>query len=94
MESNWCIDGAVGISQPRRVACTNLALRVADEKGSILGNEVGYCIRFDDCTTEGITKIKYMTEGILVREMMADPLLRKVCLKGIFSLITQIRYEL
>ncbi|KAL7642303.1 UNVERIFIED_CONTAM: hypothetical protein RMT77_006864 [Armadillidium vulgare] len=76
LESNWCADGIIGISQPRRVACTNLSARVAEEKDCILGELVGYCIRFDDCTTEGVTKIKYMTEGLLVREMMADPLLR------------------
>lgn len=44
---------------------------------SRLGHVVGYTIRFDDCTTEDVTKIKYMTEGILMREMMTDPLLRK-----------------
>ncbi|RXG72925.1 putative ATP-dependent RNA helicase DHX35 [Armadillidium vulgare] len=76
LESNWGADGIIGISQPRRVACTNLSARVAEEKDCILGELVGYCIRFDDCTTEGVTKIKYMTEGLLVREMMADPLLR------------------
>ncbi|XP_043283475.1 probable ATP-dependent RNA helicase DHX35 isoform X2 [Venturia canescens] len=68
----------VGITEPRRVAATSLANRVADERGCLLGTEVGYSIRFDDCTGAG-TKIKYMTEGILLREMMGDPLLTKYC---------------
>ncbi|XP_033221828.1 probable ATP-dependent RNA helicase DHX35 isoform X2 [Belonocnema kinseyi] len=68
----------VGITEPRRVATTSLASRVADERSCVLGAEVGYCIRFDDCTDE-TTKIKFMTEGILLREMMRDPLLRSYC---------------
>ncbi|XP_054282374.1 probable ATP-dependent RNA helicase DHX35 isoform X2 [Macrosteles quadrilineatus] len=67
----------VGVTEPRRVAATTLATRVADETGTVLGQTVGYCIRFDDCSQPGVTKIKYMTEGILLREMMADPLLRQ-----------------
>lgn len=78
-EAGWAADGLIGIAQPRRVACTTLAERVAEECDVILGKEVGYSIRFDDCSSPGITQIKYMTEGILVREMMADPLLRQYC---------------
>ena len=78
MEAGWDKDGIVGVTEPRRVACTSLASRVAEERGSDLGQDVGYSIRFDDCTTPGKTIIKYMTEGILVKEMMADPLLRQV----------------
>ncbi|XP_047489754.1 probable ATP-dependent RNA helicase DHX35 [Penaeus chinensis] len=76
-EAGWPVDGIIGITQPRRVACTSLANRVADECDVILGREVGYSIRFDDRCIPGTTQIKYMTEGILVREMMADPLLRQ-----------------
>lgn len=65
----------IGISQPRRVAAITLAKRVAEERGTSLGEDVGYSIRFDDCWQSGKTFIKYMTEGILVREMMSDPLL-------------------
>ena len=62
--------------QPRRVAATSVAKRVAEERGVRLGGEVGYAIRFDGC--EGpLTRIKFMTEGMLVREMMVDPLLTK-----------------
>ena len=57
-EAGWTSDGKiVGITEPRRVAATSLASRVADERSSILGTEVGYCIRFDDSTDES-TKIK------------------------------------
>ncbi|KAF4520740.1 hypothetical protein B566_EDAN004860 [Ephemera danica] len=76
-ESGWCEDGKlIGITEPRRVAATTLATRVAEEKGCILGGLVGYSIRFDDCFDPLYTRIKYMTEGILMREMLADPLLR------------------
>ncbi|XP_042242788.1 probable ATP-dependent RNA helicase DHX35 [Homarus americanus] len=78
-DAGWAADGIIGIAQPRRVACTTLAERVAEECDVMLGKEVGYSIRFDDCSTPGTTQIKYMTEGLLVREMMADPLLRQYC---------------
>ncbi|XP_043260881.1 probable ATP-dependent RNA helicase DHX35 isoform X3 [Colletes gigas] len=75
LEAGWCTDGKIiGITEPRRVAATSLANRVADERNCILGTEVGYSIRFDNCTDE-TTRIKYMTEGILLRELMGDPLL-------------------
>ncbi|XP_020295918.1 probable ATP-dependent RNA helicase DHX35 [Pseudomyrmex gracilis] len=75
LEAGWCADGKkIGITEPRRVAATSLAARVADERNCVLGTTVGYSIRFDDYTDE-TTKIKYMTEGILLRELMSDPLL-------------------
>ncbi|TKR77725.1 hypothetical protein L596_018643 [Steinernema carpocapsae] len=77
MEAGWASDGRlIGITQPRRVAVVTLANRVAEEKMCLLGAEVGYCVRFDDVSSEE-TKIKYVTDGILLREMMADPLLTK-----------------
>ncbi|XP_044016696.1 probable ATP-dependent RNA helicase DHX35 isoform X2 [Aphidius gifuensis] len=69
----------IGITEPRRVAATSLANRVADERGCVLGTEVGYSIRFDD-STDSSTRIKFMTEGILLREMMGDPLLTNYCI--------------
>ncbi|XP_060253017.1 probable ATP-dependent RNA helicase DHX35 isoform X4 [Ovis aries] len=54
-----------------------VAGRVAEERGAVLGHEVGYCIRFDDCTSPLATRIKFLTDGMLVREMMVDPLLTK-----------------
>ena len=61
-------------TQPRRVAAMSVAQRVADEMDVVLGNEVGYCIRFDDKTTSK-TRLKYMTDGMLLRESMLDPTL-------------------
>ncbi|KAK2951903.1 putative Pre-mRNA-splicing factor ATP-dependent RNA helicase DEAH1 [Blattamonas nauphoetae] len=66
----------VGCTQPRRVAATSVAARVAKERGVTLGHQVGYTIRFDDKTTkEGMnaTRIKYMTDGMLLREFLNDP---------------------
>merc|ERR1719220_859969 len=65
----------VGVTEPRRVAATTLATRVAQEAKCRLGAAVGYSIRFDECFSREYTKIKFITEGILVREMMGDPLL-------------------
>eukprot|EP00624_Nannochloropsis_granulata_P003795 evm.model.NODE_29163_length_12829_cov_16.997583.1 len=64
--------GMVTCTQPRRVAATTVAMRVADEMGVELGEEVGYSIRFDDCTSDK-TVIKYMTDGILLRESLREP---------------------
>ncbi|KAJ8922324.1 hypothetical protein NQ315_004267 [Exocentrus adspersus] len=76
IEAEW--PGQVGVCEPRRIAAISLANRVADETGSIVQQDtVGYAVRFDACTNK--PKIKYMTEGILLREMMADPLLKNYC---------------
>ena len=63
--------GIVGCTQPRRVAAISVAKRVAEEYGCRLGEEVGYNIRFDDCTSKQ-TRIKYMTDGMLMREYLMD----------------------
>jgi len=65
----------IGVTEPRRVAATTLATRVAEEKRVRLGAAVGYSIRFDENFSREYTKIKFLTEGILIREMMGDPLL-------------------
>lgn len=65
----------IGITQPRRIAAISLATRIAEEMGAPLGYKVGYSIRFEECFDKEDTKIKLMTEGILIREMMNDPLL-------------------
>lgn len=67
----------VACTQPRRVAAMSVAKRVSEEMGVPLGQEVGYTIRFEDMTTPKKTKIKYMTEGILLREILEDPNLDK-----------------
>lgn len=61
----------IGCTQPRRVAAMSVAKRVAEEQGCLLGEEVGYTIRFEDCTSAE-TKIKYMTDGMLLREVLTD----------------------
>uniref|UniRef100_A0A8C7GQ34 RNA helicase n=1 Tax=Oncorhynchus kisutch TaxID=8019 RepID=A0A8C7GQ34_ONCKI len=64
MESGYNDGGMkIGCTQPRRVAAMSVAARVAQEVGVKLGNEVGYSIRFEDCTSER-TVLKYMTDGI------------------------------
>lgn len=64
--------GKVGCTQPRRVAAMSVAARVSHEMGVKLGQEVGYSIRFEDCTSES-TVIKYMTDGMLLRELLTEP---------------------
>ena len=63
-------------TQPRRVAAVNVAKRVAEEMDVEFGGEVGYTIRFDDKTSDR-TVLKYMTDGMLQREAMNDPLLSR-----------------
>ena len=62
----------IGCTQPRRVAAMSVAARVAVEAGCKLGAEVGYSIRFEDCTSED-TRIKYLTDGMLLREFLSTP---------------------
>jgi ATP-dependent RNA helicase DHX8/PRP22 len=66
----------IGVTQPRRIAAISVARRVSEERGGTLGNEVGYTVRFDDKTSAS-TKIKFMTDGILVRECLTDKTLSK-----------------
>lgn len=76
----WCLETrvdkrkCVACTQPRRVAAMSVAQRVADELDVMIGQEVGYTIRFEDCTSPR-TILKYMTDGMLLREAMTDPLL-------------------
>jgi pre-mRNA-splicing factor ATP-dependent RNA helicase DHX16 len=62
----------IGCTQPRRVAAMSVAARVAEEMGVKLGNEVGYAIRFEDNTSDK-TVLKYMTDGMLLRELLTEP---------------------
>ncbi|KAJ3312646.1 hypothetical protein HDV04_002788 [Boothiomyces sp. JEL0838] len=72
-EAGYTKDGKkIGCTQPRRVAAMSVAARVAEEFGTKLGAEVGYSIRFEDCTSEK-TIIKYMTDGMLLREFLTEP---------------------
>ncbi|KAK8936369.1 putative pre-mRNA-splicing factor ATP-dependent RNA helicase [Platanthera zijinensis] len=77
-EAGWAEGGRViACTQPRRLAVQSVASRVAEEMGAKVGEEVGYTIRFEDKTVQGVTKIKFLTDGVLLREMMDDPLLTK-----------------
>jgi ATP-dependent helicase HrpB len=70
-------NGQVVILQPRRLATRLLAARVASERNARLGEEVGYQIRFENVTS-GRTRIRFVTEGILLRQLIQDPQLRSV----------------
>ena len=72
-EAGYTKDGLkVGCTQPRRVAAMSVAARVAEEMGKKVGNEVGYSIRFEDNTSDK-TVLKYMTDGMLLREFLTEP---------------------
>ncbi|XP_073345364.1 ATP-dependent RNA helicase DHX8-like [Pagrus major] len=70
-EAGYTSRGKIGCTQPRRVAAMSVAKRVSEEYGCRLGQEVGYTIRFEDCTSTE-TVIKYMTHGMLQRECLVD----------------------
>ncbi len=67
--------GLIGHTQPRRLAATSVAKRIASELNSELGAVVGYKIRFNDQISRGAS-VKLMTDGILLAETQTDPLLR------------------
>ena len=72
-EAGYTKDGLkIGCTQPRRVAAMSVAARVAEEMGVKVGNEVGYSIRFEDATSDK-TILKYMTDGMLLREFLTEP---------------------
>lgn len=76
LSESWCTK-CIAITQPRRVAAISLARRVAEEMGSLFGSQspaakVGYSVRFDNSTGPS-TRIKFLTEGMLLQEMLRDP---------------------
>ncbi|XP_065869964.1 pre-mRNA-splicing factor ATP-dependent RNA helicase DEAH7-like [Euphorbia lathyris] len=70
-EDGYTKNGIVGCTQPRRVAAMSVAKRVSEEMETELGDKVGYAIRFEDVTGPN-TIIKYMTDGVLLRETLKD----------------------
>ncbi|PWY93169.1 ATP-dependent RNA helicase [Aspergillus sclerotioniger CBS 115572] len=81
VEKEIPVGGCIAITQPRRVAAISLARRVAEEMGTPLGNsspasKVGYSVRFDTSTSPS-TQVKFLTEGMLLQEMLHDPWLTK-----------------
>ncbi|OJD11760.1 hypothetical protein AJ78_07533 [Emergomyces pasteurianus Ep9510] len=79
-QAGWCSDGKIiAVTQasfPRRVAATTVATRVAEEMRCKVGEDVGYSIRFEDVTSSS-TRIKFLTDGLLLREALVDPLLSR-----------------
>lgn len=71
-EEGYSDYGMIGCTQPRRVAAVSVAKRVSEEMHCELGSTVGYAIRFEDYTSSD-TLIKYMTDGVLLRESLNDP---------------------
>ena len=71
-EDGYAKQGLIGCTQPRRVAAMSVAKRVSEEMEVDLGALVGYAIRFEDCTSKE-TAIKYMTDGVLLRESLNEP---------------------
>jgi ATP-dependent helicase HrpB len=76
LDSGLCKNDIV-VLQPRRIAARMLARRVAYERGGETGGEVGYQVRFENCISNK-TRIRYVTEGILLRQILSDPELRGV----------------
>ncbi|SPC61824.1 probable PRP16 - RNA-dependent ATPase [Ustilago sp. UG-2017b] len=70
-EDGYTQYGLIGCTQPRRVAAMSVAKRVSEEMECKLGDLVGYSIRFEDCTSRD-TRIKYMTDGVLLRESLNE----------------------
>ncbi|XP_014768060.1 probable ATP-dependent RNA helicase DHX35 [Octopus bimaculoides] len=67
----------IAVCQPRRVAAVTLAKRVSEERGTMLGDEIGFHVRFDQCYDAETTSIIFLTDGMLIREIFSDPLLTK-----------------
>ncbi|KAJ9612612.1 hypothetical protein H2200_004209 [Cladophialophora chaetospira] len=75
--AEWCSGGkCIAVTQPRRVAVTTVATRVAEEMRCQVGEQAGYSIRFEDVTSAK-TRIKFLTDGMLLREALVDPLLSR-----------------
>lgn len=66
----------IAVTQPRRVAAASLAARVSEEYGCPLGQDVGYQVRFSNITSS-LTRLNYLTDGMLIRELMLDERLSK-----------------
>lgn len=76
LESNIIGSGMIAVTQPRKVAAISLANRVSAEQGTSLGGTIGYAVRFDEKAGPQ-TRIKYLTDGMLVRELLSDPSLSR-----------------
>src|SRR3954470_14356614 len=70
-------DGEIVVLEPRRIAARMAARRVADELGESVGQRIGYQVRFED-KSSAQTRVRFVTEGVLARKLIADPLLSGV----------------
>jgi len=77
LESPRAARGEVIVSEPRRLAARLVARHVAAERGERVGQTVGYSVRFEDVSSAA-TRVRYVTEGVLIRRLMQDPLLEGV----------------
>lgn len=77
LDAGLARDGEVVVLQPRRLAARMLARRVAGERGGRLGGEVGYQVRMES-RLSAATRIRFVTEGIVLRQLVGDPLLAEV----------------
>jgi HrpA-like RNA helicase len=69
-------EAKIAITQPRRVAARSVARFVSEQRGTRIGQDIGYHVRFEDRTTEG-SRANFMTDGILLRKLQSDPLLEE-----------------
>ena len=74
---SWLGDAEVLVAEPRRLAARMAAKRVADERGEVLGERIGYSVRFEE-VGGARTRVRYATEGIVLRRLLTDPSLRGV----------------
>jgi ATP-dependent RNA helicase DHX37/DHR1 len=77
LESQYDLKGKICITQPRRLAAKSLCFRVREEVGQNRAGQIGYQVRFDKEVKEEQNKVVFMTDGILLNEMMSDFLLPK-----------------
>lgn len=75
-DAGYCDQGSIGITQPRRIATLSICDFIKKQIGDVDGDYVGYKMRFTDTTTP-MTRIKIMTDGILLMELKSDPLLQE-----------------
>ena len=76
LQNGFVKNGKIGITQPRRIAAITLAQRVSSELGFTIGKEIGYQVRYDSDNISKENVIKFMTDGILLKEIASDFLLK------------------
>ena len=77
LEAGFAANGEIVVAEPRRLAARLAARFVASERGERVGKTVGYSVRFEDVSS-GSTRLRYVTEGVLVRRFLDDPALHGV----------------